>query len=194
MSRAQGINTSFNKVLGIMLSNGLVAFSGAFLAQYQGFADVKMGQGSIVIGLAAVIIGEAIFGKMFKNFALRLLSVALGSIIYYIVIQMVITLGFDANLMKLLSATLVAIFLAIPYWKKQYAAKYNSYKVNSQIRYNSDAAINAQIAADLADITYKLTLLENHAKYMQETIKTIDNLIYAISNRIRIEELIQNVK
>ena len=79
-------------------------------------------------------------------------------------------------------------------YKKQYAAKYNSYKVNSQIRYNSDTAINAQIASDLADISYKLTLLENHSKYMQETIKTIDNLIYAISNRIRIEELIQNVK
>ncbi len=120
MSRAQGINTSFNKVLGIMLSNGLVAFSGAFLAQYQGFADVKMGQGAIVIGLAAVIIGEALFGKIFKNFALRLLSVALGSIIYYVVIQTVITLGLDANLLKLLSATIVAIFLAIPYWKKKY--------------------------------------------------------------------------
>ena len=79
-------------------------------------------------------------------------------------------------------------------YKKQYAAKYNSYKVNSQIRYNSDTAINAQIASDLADISYKLTLLENHSKYMQETIKTIDNLIYAISNRIRIEELVQNVK
>ena len=79
-------------------------------------------------------------------------------------------------------------------YKKQYAAKYNNYKVNSQIRYNSDTAINAQIAADLADVSYKLTLLENHSKYMQETIKTIDNLIYAISNRIRIEELIQNVK
>ena len=79
-------------------------------------------------------------------------------------------------------------------YKKQYAAKYNNYKVNSQIRYNSDTAINAQIASDLADISYKLTLLENHSKYMQETIKTIDNLIYAISNRIRIEELIQNVK
>ena len=78
MSRAQGINTSFNKVLGIMLSNGLVAFSGAFLAQYQGFADVNMGQGAIVIGLAAVIIGEALFGKIFKNFALRLLSVSFG--------------------------------------------------------------------------------------------------------------------
>lgn len=121
MSRAQGINTNFTKVLGIMLSNGLVAFSGAFLAQYQGFADVKMGQGSIVIGLAAVIIGEALFGKIFKNFALRLISVVLGSIIYYIVIQAVITIGLDANLLKLLSAAIVAIFLAIPYWKKQYS-------------------------------------------------------------------------
>ena len=124
MSRAQGINTGLNKVVGIMLSNGLVAFSGAFLAQYQGFADVKMGQGSIVIGLAAVIIGEALFGKIFKNFALRLLSVALGSIVYYIVIQTVITLGFDANLLKLLSAAIVAIFLAIPYWKRQYASRH----------------------------------------------------------------------
>ena len=121
MSRAQGINTNFNKVLGIMVSNGLVAFSGAFLAQYQGFADVKMGQGAIVIGLAAVIIGEALLGKIFKNFALRLLSVAIGSVIYYIVIQTVITLGMDANLLKLLSAAIVAIFLAIPYWKRQYA-------------------------------------------------------------------------
>ena len=124
MSRAQGINTSFNKVLGIMISNGLVAFSGAFLAQYQGFADVKMGQGAIVIGLAAVIIGEALFGKIFKNFALRLLSVALGSIIYYIVVQTVITLGLDANLLKLLSASIVAVFLAIPYWKRLYTQKH----------------------------------------------------------------------
>lgn len=124
MSRAQGINTNLNKVLGIMLSNGLVAFSGAFLAQYQGFADVKMGQGAIVIGLAAVIIGEALFGKIFKNFALRLLSVAFGSIIYYIVIQTVITLGMDANLLKLLSAAIVAIFLAVPYWKGQYTGKH----------------------------------------------------------------------
>ena len=123
-SRAQGINTSFNKVLGIMISNGLVAFSGAFLAQYQGFADVKMGQGAIVIGLAAVIIGEAIFGKIFKNFALRLLSVAFGSVIYYIVVQAVITMGLDANLLKLLSAVIVAIFLAIPYWKSQHKAKH----------------------------------------------------------------------
>lgn len=127
MSCAQGINTNFNKVLGIMLSNGLVAFSGAFLAQYQGFADVKMGQGAIVIGLAAVIIGEALFGKIFKNFALRLLSVAFGSIIYYIVVQAVITMGLDANLLKLLSAAIVAIFLAIPYWKKQFTEKHMSH-------------------------------------------------------------------
>lgn len=124
MSQAQGINTKLNKVLGIMISNGLVAFSGAFLAQYQGFADVKMGQGAIVIGLAAVIIGEALFAKLFKNFALKLLAVAIGSIIYYIVIQTVITLGFDANLLKLLSAAIVAIFLAVPYWKKEYKEKH----------------------------------------------------------------------
>lgn len=119
MSRAQGINTNFNKVLGLMLSNGLVAFSGALLSQYQGFADVNMGRGAIVIGLAAVIIGEAVFGKIFKNFALKLVSVVLGSIIYYIVVQAVITLGLDANLLKLLSALVVAIFLAVPFWKSK---------------------------------------------------------------------------
>lgn len=119
MSRAQGINTNFNKILGLMLSNGLVAFSGALLTQYQGFADVNMGRGAIVIGLAAVIIGEALFGKIFKNFALKLLSVVLGSVIYYIVVQAVITLGFDANLLKLLSAIIVAVFLAIPFWKSK---------------------------------------------------------------------------
>ena len=74
-----------------------------------------MGRGAIVIGLAAVIIGEAVFGRMFQNFALKLVSVSLGAIIYYIVIQLVLTLGFDANLLKLLSASVVAIFLAIPY-------------------------------------------------------------------------------
>lgn len=119
MSRAQGINTNFNKILGLMLSNGLVAFSGALLTQYQGFADVNMGRGAIVIGLAAVIIGEALFGKIFKNFALKLLAVVLGSVIYYIVVQAVITLGFDANLLKLLSAIIVAVFLAIPFWKSK---------------------------------------------------------------------------
>lgn len=123
MSRAQGINTSFNTVLGLAVSNGLVALSGALLSQYQGFADVGMGRGAIVIGLAAIIIGEAVFSRIFHNFALKLLSVSIGAIIYYIVIQLVLTLGFDANLLKLLSASVVAIFLAVPYWKGKYFSK-----------------------------------------------------------------------
>lgn len=123
MSRAQGINTEFNKVLGLMISNGIVAFSSALLAQYQGFADINMGRGSIVIGLAAVIIGEAIFSRIFRNFALKLLSVAFGSIIYYLVLQIVIWRGIDANLLKLLSALIVALFLAFPYWKGKYFSK-----------------------------------------------------------------------
>ena len=120
MSRAQGINVEKNKVIGLMVSNGLVAFSGALLCQYQGFADVSMGRGAIVIGLAAVIIGEAIFGRIFQNFALRLLAVVFGSVIYYVVIQIVIQMGLDANLLKLLSALVVAVFLALPYWKSKY--------------------------------------------------------------------------
>ena len=120
MARAQGINTDFARVLGLMLSNGLVALAGALLGQYQGFADVNMGRGAIVIGLAAVIIGEAIFGKIFHNFGFRLLGVALGSIIYYLVLQLVIWLGIDRDLLKLLSALVVAFFLGIPTWKARY--------------------------------------------------------------------------
>lgn len=119
MSRAQGINTKSNIVLGLMLSNGIVAFSSALLAQYQGFADVNMGRGAIVIGLAAVIIGEVVLGKIFRNFALRLVAVVIGGIIYYIVLQLVIQLGINTNYLKLLTAVVVAIFLAMPYWKKQ---------------------------------------------------------------------------
>ena len=123
MSRAQGINTDRNKVLALMLSNGLVALSGALLTQYQGFADINMGRGSIVIGLAAVIIGEAIFSRIFRNFALTLLSVGFGAVIYYLVLQVVIWLGVDTDLLKMFSAIVVAIFLAIPYWKSRYFAK-----------------------------------------------------------------------
>ena len=123
MARAQGINTNFAKVLGLMLSNGLVALSSALLAQYQGFADVNMGRGAIVIGLAAVIIGEVVFGKIFRNFALRLLSVVLGSIIYFVVYQVVIALGMNGDDMKLITAMIVAVFLALPYWKAQYFSK-----------------------------------------------------------------------
>ena len=123
MSRAQGINTDRNKVLGLMLSNGLVALSGALLTQYQGFADINMGRGSIVIGLAAVIIGEAIFSRIFRNFALKLLSVVFGSILYYLVLQIVIWMGIDTDLLKMLSALIVALFLAFPYWKGKYFTK-----------------------------------------------------------------------
>ena len=119
MSRAQGINTNANIVLGLALSNGLVAFSGGLLAQYQGSADVNMGRGAIVIGLAAVIIGEVLFGKLFRNFALRMLSVGIGAIIYYIVLQVVLQLGLNTNDLKLISALIVAVFLAIPYWKSK---------------------------------------------------------------------------
>ncbi len=123
MSRAQGINTARNTAIGLMLSNGLVAFSSALLAQYQGFSDVNMGRGAIVIGLAAVIIGEAVFGKIFRNFGFKLLGVVLGSILYYLVLQTVIWLGIDTDLLKLLSALVVAVFLAFPYWKGKYFSK-----------------------------------------------------------------------
>lgn len=118
MARANGINTGMNKILGIVLSNGIVALAGALLAQWQGFADVNMGRGAIVIGLAAVIIGEVIFGKIFKNFAARLLAVVFGGIIYYVVITFVLGLGLNANDLKMFSAIVVAVFLAIPYWKQ----------------------------------------------------------------------------
>ena len=123
MSRAQGINTKFTIVLGLMISNGVVAFSGALLAQYQGFADISMGRGAIVIGLAAVIIGEAVISRLPKNFALSLAGVIVGGIIYYFVYQTVVFLGLDTDLLKMLSAIVVAIFLAVPYWKQTYFNK-----------------------------------------------------------------------
>ena len=122
MSRAQGINTNVAKILGLMISNGIVALSSALLAQYQGFVDVNMGRGAIVIGLAAVIISEVLFGRKFINFALKLTGVAIGAVIYYIVIQIVLWMGLNTNLLKLLTALLVALFLGIPYWKAHMAS------------------------------------------------------------------------
>ena len=117
MARAQGINTNRMKVIGLAISNGLVALSGAVLSQYQGFADVNMGRGAIVIGLAAVIIGE-VLGEAFVgkrlNFLMRLTCVVLGGVIYYTVYVFVLWLKFPADDMKLLTAIVVAIFLAIP--------------------------------------------------------------------------------
>jgi len=115
MARAQGINTNVNKMIGLMLANGLVALSGALFAQYNGNAEINMGRGAIVIGLAAIIIGDVMFGKLFKNFALKLAAVSMGAIIYYIVIQAVLTLlKVDSQYLKLMSAAIVAIFLTVP--------------------------------------------------------------------------------
>ncbi|MBQ7129242.1 MAG: ABC transporter permease [Clostridia bacterium] len=123
MARANGINTDTRKIIGLIVSNGIVAIAGGLLAQFDGSADINMGRGAIVIGLAAVIIGEVIFSKIFKNFALRLLSAVIGGVIYFIVQSLVLKLGLDANDLKLFSAVVVAIFLGIPYWKSRIAPK-----------------------------------------------------------------------
>ena len=123
MSRAQGINTNFAKILGLMIANGIVALASTMYSHYQGFVDVNMGRGAIVIGLAAVIISDVIFGRIFSNFALKLFAVSIGAVLYYIVIQVVLWLGLDTNLLKLLSALIVALFLALPFWKGKLRAK-----------------------------------------------------------------------
>ena len=123
MSRAQGINTDKSKVLGLVVSNGLVTLAGALLAQYSGSSTIDMGRGAIVIGLAAVIIGEVLLGKVFRNFALKLLSCVIGAIIYYAVITLVLRLGLESTDLKLLTALVVAVFLTFPYWKEKYFSK-----------------------------------------------------------------------
>ena len=122
MSRAQGVNVNFNKVLGIAISNGLIALSGALLAQYQGFADINMGRGAIVIGLAAIVIGLSVSLRIKPNFVVSLIGVVGGAIIYYLVYTVVIRLGVDTDFLKMLSAIIVAIFLSAPYVKKTYFA------------------------------------------------------------------------
>ncbi len=122
MSRAQGINTSLMKIIGLALSNGIVALSGALLCQYQGYTDINMGRGAVVIGLAAVVIGEAVVSKISTNFAVRLTGVVIGAVIYYIVYQTIIFAGFDTDMLKMFSAIVVAAFLGIPYIKKKISA------------------------------------------------------------------------
>ena len=123
MSRAQGINTDTMKTVGLVLSNGLVGLSGALYTQYLGSVTVNMGRGAIVIGLAAVIIGEVLFSKIFRNFALRMTGVVIGAIVYYVVIAFVIQMGLNTDDLKLFSAAFVAIALFIPYWKSQHPGK-----------------------------------------------------------------------
>jgi putative ABC transport system permease protein len=150
MSHAQGINTNFNKILGLVLSNGLVALSGALLAQYQGFADINMGRGAIVIGLAAVIIGDAIFSHISINFGVRLAGVAAGGVIYYIVYQVVVAIGLDPELLKMLSALVVTMFLAIPYVKQKYFSYTPQFKAERKIR-----KVNARLAKKQAALAKK---------------------------------------
>ena len=123
MSRAQGINTDFTKVFGLGLSNGIVALAGSLLAQQQGAANINMGRGAIVVGLAAVIVGEALCAKATANFAVRLIFVVIGAIVYWLVYQTVIFLGLPSELLKMLSALVVAIFLGAPYLKKTHFSK-----------------------------------------------------------------------
>lgn len=127
MARAQGINTNFTKVAALMFSNGLVGLCGGIYAQYQGSADVNAGRGAIVIGLAAVIISEVIFGKLCSgkrfSFAYTLSAVFVGAILYYVAYTLVLWLRMPSDYMKLFSAIVVACFLAIPYLKEKHAVK-----------------------------------------------------------------------
>ena len=139
MSKAQGINIDIMKVIALCISNGLVALSGGLMSQYQGFADIKMGQGAIVIGLAAVIIGEVLGDALFQkhmNFAIRMIFVVFGGVIYYLVIGLVVWLKIPTDLLKLLTAVIVAIFLAVPYLK---AKSQNSFKLAGKKGVQKDA-------------------------------------------------------
>lgn len=123
MSRAQGVNVNFNKVIGLAISNGIVAFSGALLAQYKGSANINDGRGAIVIGLAAIFIGLSVSLKIKPNFVVSLIGVVGGGVVYYIVYNFVVLLGLKTDYLKMLSAIIVAIFLAVPYLKGEYFKK-----------------------------------------------------------------------
>ena len=139
MSRALGINIDNMKVLGLSLSNGVVALAGGLMAQYQGFADINMGRGAIVIGLAAVIIGEvlgrAILGKR-MNFLGTLSFTVLGGVLYYIVVVIVLWLKLNSNDLKLFTAIIVAVFLAVPQFRDR---AQNSFRKNKKKEAKSDA-------------------------------------------------------
>lgn len=122
MSRAQGINTDAAKLIGLALSNGIVALAGALLCQYQGYTDINMGRGAVVIGLAAVVIGEALVSRISQNFAVKLTGVVLGAVVYYLVYQTIIFVGFDTDMLKMFSAIVVAVFLGVPYLRKRHTA------------------------------------------------------------------------
>ena len=116
---SRGVNTGLMKVIGLALSNAVVAMSGGLLCQYQGYTDVNMGRGAVVIGLAAVVIGQAVLGRHGGHMAAQLGGVVLGAVIYYIVYQVIIFAGFDTDLLKMFSAVVVAVFLGVPHVRDQ---------------------------------------------------------------------------
>ncbi len=124
MSRAQGVNVKFNKVLGLAISNGIVALAGALLAQYKGSANINDGRGAIVIALAAIFIGLSVSLKIKPNFVVSLIGVVGGGIVYYIVYNVVILLGLKTDYLKMFSAIIVAVFLAVPYIQSEYFTKH----------------------------------------------------------------------
>ena len=126
MSRAQGVDVNFNKVLGLAISNGIVALAGSMLAQYKGSANINDGRGAIVIGLAAIFIGLSVSLKIKPNFVVSLIGVICGGIVYYIVYNFVILLGLKTDYLKMLSAIIVAVFLAVPYLKAEYFPKHTA--------------------------------------------------------------------
>jgi len=130
MSRAQGVNVKLNKVIGLAIANGIVALAGAMLAQYKGSANINDGRGAIVIGLAAIFIGLSVSLKIKPNFVVSLIGVICGGIVYYIVYNFVILIGLKTDYLKMLSAIIVTIFLAVPYIKSEYFTKHTSLKQN----------------------------------------------------------------
>lgn len=137
MSRAQGINTELNKVLGLVISNAFVALSGALLAQYHGASDVNMGRGAIVIGLAAIVISEVLFSKIARNFAVRLCGVLVGGVVYYIIFQVIVFYGADPDMLKMMSAIVVAVFLGAPNLKNKLFEKINNKKRSKEVVENA---------------------------------------------------------
>ncbi len=131
MSRAQGVNVKFNKVLGLAIANGIVALAGALLAQYKGSANINDGRGAIVIGLAAIFIGLSVSMKIKPNFVVSLIGVVFGGVVYYIIYNFVILLGLKTDYLKMLSAIIVVLFLAIPYLKNEYFKKQKSIFIDS---------------------------------------------------------------
>ncbi len=136
MSKAQGINTNFTKIFGLIISNAFVALAGSLLAQYRGPVTLTMGQGAIVVGLAAIVIGDAIFSRIARNFAVRLCGVVVGSVIYFTVYQVIIYFGVEADLLKMLSAVVVALFLGVPNIKNKIMSKFHTRKAK-EVRENA---------------------------------------------------------